>query len=172
MDTLTAIATSYGLDVLSSQLKSSATKYALLGASTHNRPDSEAAAFYEAVIETSYFDDNGVLTFVINLPKDRDFDKYLYAIVILDDTNQVIIKANTPKAALSTGIGGMITIKAAVRGQAGEIVFKAHDYITAPELEDLWMAPIYANAAATIRTSTRQINFHHRLLQLERRTDT
>lgn len=172
MDALTATATSYGLNVLSSNLKSRATKYALLGASTHNRPDNEAAVFYEATIEASYFDDNGVLTFVINLPKDRDFGKYLYAISILDDTNQTIIRANTPKAALSTGIGGMITIKAAVRGQAGEIVFKAHDYITVSELEDLWMAPIYANAAAIIQTSTRQIDFHHRLLQLERRADT
>ena len=170
MDNLTAIATSHGLNVLSSTLKNTAINYALVGATTHNRPANEAGTFYEAEIETSYFDDNGVLTFVVNLPKDRDFDKYLYSIVIKDNTGQIIIKADTPKVALSTGIGGIVTIKAAVNGAAGEIVFKAHDYITAPELEDLWMNAIYANATAIIKNGTRQMQFHNRLLRLEKQT--
>ncbi len=167
METITAVATSYGLDVLYSELKSQATKYALLGASTHDLDDSDASKFYEATIETSYFDDNGVLTFIVNLPTDKDFEKYLYSIVITDASGQIIIKSPTPKVALAIGIGGMVTIKAAVTGEAGEIVFKAHDYITESELEDLWMNPIYANTAAMIKNTTRQLLLHKRLLAIE-----
>ena len=172
MDTLTAIATNHGLDLLKSELKSTAIKYALIGASTHDKPDSETFAFYEAEIETSYYDDNGVLTFIVHLPVDQDFNKYLYAIHILDANDQVVVQTSTPKLALAKGIGGMLTIKAAVTGEAGEVVFKAHDYITQQELEDLWIHPIYANAAAIINNSTRALKQHKRIVDIDQKLES
>ncbi len=99
---------------------------------------------YSAEIETSYYDDNGVLTFVIELPVAENFNRYLYAVQITDTSEQVVITAPTPKIALATGVGGMLTLKAAVTGEAGEVIFKASDYITESEMTDTWLPPIYA----------------------------
>ncbi len=166
MDKLTAIPTEYGLNLLAGDLKSTASQYSLVGHATY---DSDSPVkFYQEQIETSYFDDNGILTFVVNLPTEIDFEKYLYQINILDESNNIIIQVETPKVYLGIGIGGMVTIKAAVKGEAGEIVFKAHDYITEPEMIDLWMNPIYANSAAIIQNATRQIKLHNKLVELEK----
>ncbi|ADZ93397.1 hypothetical protein [Marinomonas mediterranea] len=165
MDTITAIATEHGLGVLKSTLKSQANRYQLVGASTHNA--SSTSVFHESQIDNSYYDTSGVLTFIVNLPSDEDFQMYLYEVRIVDASGSTIVSAKTPKIALSTGIGGMLTIKAAVSGEPGEIVFKATDYITGSELTDLWMNPVYANATATIQNATRQIQLHNRILTTE-----
>ena len=144
MDAITAIATDHGLDVLNSALKNTATQYQLIGAEAHDATDDQLAVFYSAEIETSYYDDNGVLTFVIELPVAEDFNRYLYAVQVTDTSDQVVISAPTPKIALATGVGGMLTLKAAVTGEAGEVIFKASDYITESEMNDTWLPPIHA----------------------------
>lgn len=144
MDAITAIATDHGLDVLNSALKNTATQYQLIGAEAHDATDDQLAVFYSAEIETSYYDDNGVLTFVIELPVAEDFNRYLYAVQVTDTSDQVVISAPTPKIALATGVGGMLTLKAAVTGEAGEVIFKASDYITESEMTDTWLPPIWA----------------------------
>jgi len=171
MENLTAVATTYGLGILSSSLKNKARTYALIGADNHSKPERSTGIFYQETIDSSYFDDYGVLTFIIDIPSNVDFNKYLYSIVILDDTEQVIVKAYTPQVALSMGIGGTITLKAAVTGEAGEIIFKAHDYITGTELTELWMNPIYANTSAITQNSTRQVKQYHRTLTLADKQD-
>jgi len=144
VDAITAIATDHGLDVLNSALKNTATQYQLIGAEAHDATDDQLAVFYSAEIETSYYDDNGVLTFVIELPVAEDFNRYLYAVQITDTSDQVVISAPTPKIALATGVGGMLTLKTAVTGEAGEVIFKASDYITESEMTDTWLPPIHA----------------------------
>lgn len=165
MDTLTAVATPHGLSLLNSTLKNTATRYALMGATTHD--STTPGTFYTDEIETSFYDSSGVLTFVVELPIETDFNRYLYSIAIIDDTDQIVVNTPTPKIALASGIGGMVTIKAAVTGEAGEVVFKASDYITQPELEDLWMSAIYANTALAVDNATSQIRNHARLNQIE-----
>lgn len=156
MDNLTAVATPHGLNVLKSTLKNTAIKYSLIGADTHN--SQTTGTFYTANIETSFFDANGVLTFVIELPIATDFKKYLYAIAILDANNQIVVNTPTPKIALAKGIGGMVTIKAAVTGKAGEVIFKSSNYVTETELRDNWLPPIVA--ASKDRDTTLQNNIN------------
>ncbi len=138
---LQAIPTEHGLDVLSGTLKSTVTKYALWGATTHDA--TKISAFHSATIESSYFDDNGVLTFQLNLPIETDFKEYLHKIVVLDKSDKVVIECATPKVALAKGIGGMVTLKAAVSGEAGEVVFKSSEFVTKSELNELFLEPIH-----------------------------
>ena len=141
MDAISAVTTARGLEVLNSALKSGATNYHLIGAATHDAADDILVDFYTAQIESSFYDDRGILTFQINLPAEQDFNKYLYKITISDDTGTVI-SAQTPKVALVSGIGGIVTIKVAITGNAGEIVFKATNYITHEEMQALWLPKI------------------------------
>lgn len=134
---LQAIPTEYGLSVLRSAQKEHAITYELIGALT---PDAtELSTFHSAKIESSYYDENKVLTFVLILPVETDFNEYLHKITILDADSKVVIECATPKVALAKGIGGKVTLKAAITGEAGEIIFKNAEYITEPEMRELWL---------------------------------
>ncbi|MFA0155413.1 hypothetical protein [Vibrio sp. 10N.261.46.A3] len=140
MSALQAIPTQHGLDILNSELKSTVTKYQCMGALTHDAPSESQYSFYENTIETSYYDDNGVLTFILNLPIEMHFNEYLYQIKVLDDNDQAVVICDTPKIGLAQGIGGMVTLKVAITGSAGEVVFKSSDYVTETELRENWQA--------------------------------
>ncbi|NRF28920.1 hypothetical protein [Vibrio coralliilyticus] len=140
MSTLQAIPTQHGIDILNSELKNTVTKYRLIGALTHDAPSESLTSFYESTIETSYYDDNGVLTFILNLPIEQHFDEYLHQIHVLDSSNQSVIECSTPKVALPKGIGGMVTLKAAISGEAGEVIFKHSEFVTETELNELHLA--------------------------------
>ncbi len=139
---LQAIPTEYGLGVLTGTLKKTATRYALLGAVTHDA--AEIKPFHSDSIESAYFDENGVLIFQLDLPTAIDFKEYLHQIVILDESDKVVIECNSPKIALAKGIGGMVTLKTAVKGEAGEVVFKSGDYVTEEELQKVYLPPVLA----------------------------
>ncbi len=151
---LQAIPTEYGLDILTSTLKNTVTQYALWGATTHDATDIEV--FHSDTIESSYFDDNGVLTFQLNLPIETNFKEYLHKIVILDESDQVVIECATPKVALAKGIGGMVTLKAAVSGEAGEVVFKASEYVTQSEFNELHFTPAFDEHLADYMSDKQQ----------------
>ncbi|WP_295898974.1 hypothetical protein [uncultured Vibrio sp.] len=136
MSTLQAIPTQHGIDILNSELKDTVTKYQLMGALTHDAVSETLYEFHNNTIETSYFDENGVLTFIINLPIETHFDEYLYQINVLDSGDQTVIECTTPKIALAKGIGGMVTLKAAISGDAGDVIFKQGEYVTETELEE------------------------------------
>ncbi|MGR5363603.1 hypothetical protein ACPV54_22265 [Vibrio mediterranei] len=147
MSTLQAIPTQHGIDILNSELKNTVTKYRLIGALTHNATSESLYSFHENTIETSYYDDNGVLTFILNLPIEQHFDEYLHQIHVLDSNNQSVIECSTPKVALPKGIGGMVTLKAAISGEAGQVIFKHSEFVTETELNELHLAPIKAALA-------------------------
>lgn len=134
MSTLQGIPTQHGISILKSNLKQTAKKFQLIGALTHNAPTASLSVFHTDTIEASYYDDNGVLTFVFNLPIERHFNEYLYQIKIVDTAGQSIVDCQTPVIALAKGIGGMVTLKAAVSGQAGQVIFKHNQYVTETEL--------------------------------------
>lgn len=134
MSTLQGIPTQHGISILKSNLKQTAKKFQLIGALTHNAPTASLSVFHTDTIEASYYDDNGVLTFVFNLPIETHFNEYLYQIKIVDTSDQSIVDCQTPEIALAKGIGGMVTLKAAVSGQAGQVIFKHNQYVTETEL--------------------------------------
>ncbi|MFA0405192.1 hypothetical protein [Vibrio sp. 10N.222.52.C12] len=134
MSTLQGIPTQHGISILKSNLKQTAKKFQLIGALTHNAPTASLSVFHTDTIEASYYDDNGVLTFVFNLPIETHFNEYLYQIKIIDTSDQSIVDCQTPVIALARGIGGMVTLKAAVSGQAGQVIFKHNQYVTETEL--------------------------------------
>ncbi len=141
---LQAIPTDHGLDVLTSHLKETVTTYSLVGALTH---DAEALyTFHSNTIETSYFDENGVLTFILDLPIDTHFDEYLHQIQILDDSGEIVIDCPTPKVALAKGIGGMVTLKTPITGESGDVVFKSSEFVTETELKELHLSPYLTRA--------------------------
>ncbi|UQV23169.1 hypothetical protein [Vibrio sp. J383] len=140
MSALQAIPTQHGIDVLNSELKNTVTKYRLIGSLTHDAPSETLYSFYENTIETSYYDDNGVLTFILNLPIEQHFDEYLHQIHVLDSNDQSVIECSTPKVALAKGIGGMVTLKASISGEAGEVIFKHEEFVTETELLEVHLA--------------------------------
>lgn len=140
MSTLQAIPTQHGIDILNGELKNTVIKYRLVGALTHDAPSETLYSFYENTIETSYYDDNGVLTFILNLPIEQHFDEYLHQIDVLDANNQSVIECSTPKIALPKGIGGMVTLKASISGEAGTVIFKHGEFVTETELLGLHFA--------------------------------
>ncbi|ODS09762.1 hypothetical protein [Vibrio scophthalmi] len=142
MSALQAIPTPHGIDILNSELKNTVTKYQLVGALTHDAAAEALYTFHTATIETSYYDDNGVLTFILNLPIETHFDEYLHRIDVLDSQNQAVIECPTPKIALAKGIGGMVTLKAAIKGQAGDVVFKHGEFVTETELQEIYIPPL------------------------------
>ncbi|MGF1909162.1 phage tail protein [Vibrio kasasachensis] len=139
MSALQAIPTPHGIEILNSELKNTVTKYQLIGALTHDAASDALHSFHTATIETSYYDENGVLTFILNLPIETHFDEYLHRIDVLDSQNQAVIECPTPKIALAKGIGGIVTLKAAISGQAGDVVFKHGEYVTETELKELYL---------------------------------
>ncbi|MBY7767714.1 hypothetical protein KW411_02340 [Vibrio fluvialis] len=146
MSTLQAIPTQHGIDILNSELNDTVTQYRLVGALTHDAPSESLYAFHEDTIETSYYDENGVLTFIINLPIEQHFDEYLHCIDVLDANGQTVIECETPKIALPKGIGGMVTLKAAVTGEPGDVVFKHGEYMTETELVEVHLPPYLTRA--------------------------
>ncbi|PML48191.1 hypothetical protein BCT35_06410 [Vibrio lentus] len=158
MSTLQAIPTQHGIDILNSELKNTVTKYRLIGALTHDAPNESLYSFHENTIETSYYDDNGVLTFILNLPIEQHFDEYLHQIHVLDSNDQPVIERTTPKVALAKGIGGMVTLKVAVSGEASEVIFKHSEFVTETELNELHLAPIKAALANMVGMVG---EFHH-----------
>ncbi len=89
MSALQAIPTEHGIDILNSELKSTVTKYQLIGgALTHDADSDNLHPFHNDQIETSFYDENGVLTFIVNLPIDTHFSEYLYKINVLDSDDK------------------------------------------------------------------------------------
>ncbi|EPE2648945.1 hypothetical protein ACSG7X_000641 [Vibrio fluvialis] len=146
MSTLQAIPTQHGIDILNSELRDTVTQYRLVGELTHDAPSESLYAFHEDTIETSYYDENGVLTFIINLPIEQHFDEYLHRIDVLDANDQTVIECETPKIALPKGIGGMVTLKAAITGEPGDVVFKHGEYMTETELVEVHLPPYLTRA--------------------------
>ncbi|EKZ9001825.1 hypothetical protein RFA51_002945 [Vibrio fluvialis] len=142
MSALQAIPTQHGIDILNSELKNTVTKFRLVGALLHDAPIESLYSFHEGHIETSYYDENGVLTFILNLPIEQHFEEYLYQIHVLDSNDQSVIECSTPKIALPKGIGGMVTLKAAMSGEAGQVLFKHSEFVTGTELTELYLAPL------------------------------
>ena len=163
MANLTAIPTPQGLEILNTELKEKATHFVLVGAKTYqdkeldeiikNRvsttmEDIKTHIFYSDKIESSFYDENGVLTFVMTIPVDKDLNDYMYGVgIVTSDLKELVAFTDTPKIVPIKGVGGTLSVKIAVRGEAGEIIFKKNDYITSVELDELYFPALEALTA-------------------------
>lgn len=177
MAAITALPTSEGIEILNGELQSKVTRFVLIGTSAFtnteldallSNPDSAYSQllpyiFAELEIESAVYDENGVLTFHLSLPYDVDYGKYIYGVALLyvdGTTKKMVSFAKTPKVAKVAGVGGSFTYKVAVLGEAGELVFKVHDYVTTSELEysiDFQNLSIMANARAIAELTNKLI---------------
>lgn len=173
MANLTAIPTPQGLEILNTELKEKATHFVLVGAKTYQDKKLDAIIedkvgatiedikpfiFYTDEIETSFYDEDGVLTIVAQIPVEKDLNDYMYGIgVVTADTKELVAFTDTPKIVPIAGVGGTLNIKIAVRGTAGEIVFKKNDYITVTEAQELFLKPLVANTNLNLALQTKLI---------------
>lgn len=137
------IPTNYGIEILNSELKKEVQTYALIGLEIPKDSSLESiiakedisydeikdSVFYTNAIDVGYFDENGILTYEINL-QNINTDKYMYAIVLLDTQNKIIAALPTPQVILIEGIGGLLVIKLPIKGAVNEVVFVSSDYVS------------------------------------------
>ncbi|WP_104753700.1 hypothetical protein [Helicobacter salomonis] len=153
------IPTDKGLEVLNSEFKTSAQTYALVGAPTPVQEeldrlvgrdpatgqeaytsDLEYSAiedhiYHRGDIDIGYYDEAKALTFEINLGN-LDTDKYLFGCLILGQDDAVLAVIPLPKLILSAEVGGVLTIKFAIKGRKpGELIFLNRDFPSYAEWE-------------------------------------
>lgn len=131
---LMLLPTQEGLALLKEDLKQS-LKYAVLLDEAKN----EIKRYEFASI---YYDSDGVLTALFEIPVDENITTPMKYIRVLSTNGTVISEGETPEITFVRGVGGVQTLKFAVNGEAGEVVFKANDYITAVEFEELYLPVI------------------------------
>ena len=98
-----------------------------------------------------FYDEDGVLTALFEVPIAENLTVPMKFLRIENKEKIVISEGETPEITFVKGVGGMQTLKFAVSGKAGEIVFKANDYLTKEEFEELY-APLIT--ALTDRITT------------------
>ncbi|WP_104758192.1 hypothetical protein [Helicobacter salomonis] len=153
------IPTDKGLEILNSELKKTANTFALVGAPSPEQEqldrlvgrdpatgkeaytsDLEYSAiedhiYHRGDIDIAYYDEEGLLTFEINLGN-LNTDQYLFGCLILGNDNAVIVVIPLPKLILSAEVGGVLTIKFAIKGgNPGEIIFLNRDFPSYAEWE-------------------------------------
>ena len=148
-NSLKALPTQEGLDILNSALKGKVGEYVLIGASGYKNlelsdllgnpialtyEDVKPFVFYRDSCESVLYDENGVLTFEITLPIEEDLQFYTYAVGLLARGDILVCLTQTPKIVLIRGVGGKFIVKVAVKGEAGEIVFKKGEGVSREEL--------------------------------------
>jgi len=149
MDNLTATPHKEGLQILKDELFGKIQKFSLV--------DDEGAVYYTKNIHSSYFDDEGVLTIIVLVPKDEHFTKWNKAVRVISDDNLIIADVATPAIQFVMGVGGEQVIKLTVSGEAGVINFKADEYITPTEAQDLFLLPLIANTNMNLVLQTKLI---------------
>lgn len=134
MDGLIAIPHEQGLSLLQNELYEKIASFELI--------DTDNNVYHADTIHSSYFDNGGILTIIVIIPKENHFTVWNKSVRIKSDDDRIIADVQTPAIQFVTGVGGEQEIKLTVSGEAGEIVFKADEYITDSELNNLYINPI------------------------------
>lgn len=142
MDNLIATPNEEGLQILRDELFERIQKFSLI--------DENDVAYFSDSVHSTYFDENGVLTVVVIVPKDEHFTNWNKAVRVLSDDDKIIADVATPAIQFVYGVGGEQIIKITVSGEAGTIAFKADEYITPTEAEELFLTPLVANTNLNI----------------------
>lgn len=125
-----------GLQLLKDELFERIKKFALV--------DDSGKIYHVGTVHHVYFDENGVLTVSFIIPTDTHFTQWNKSVRILADTGEIITNIQTPQIQFVKGVGGTQRAKLAVSGKAGQIIFKAMDYMTEYEVEEVMLPPFLA----------------------------
>ena len=142
MDGLVTVPHEEGLSILEDELYERIQRFELI--------DSDDNVYYESSIHASYFDGDGVLTVTLIIPKENHFTVWNKAVRIKSDDGLIIADILTPAIQFVKGVGGTQEVKLAVSGEAGVINFKADEYITVIEANELFLKPLVANTNLNI----------------------
>ena len=142
MDNLIATPNEEGLQILRDELFERIQKFSLI--------DENDVAYFSDSVHSTYFDENGVLTVVVIVPKDEHFTNWNKAVRVLSDDDKIIADVATPAIQFVKGVGGEQIIKLTVSGEAGTIAFKADEYITPTEAQDIYLVPVIKNTTLNI----------------------
>ena len=133
---LMMLPTDEGLNLLKDNIKEN-LKYAVL--LDESKKEIKRYEFFSI-----YYDENGVLTALFEVPIDENLTTTMKYLRIVNTDDVVISEGETPEITFVKGVGGVQTVKFAVSGEAGEIVFKANDYITKVEFDELYLPVVTA----------------------------
>ncbi|GAB6045077.1 hypothetical protein JCM11957_06750 [Caminibacter profundus] len=133
---LMLLPTNDGIELIKEDIKSN-LKYAVL--LDENKQEIKRYEFYSI-----YYDADGVLTALFEIPVDENITTPMKYIRVVNSDDVIISEGETPEITFVTGLGGVQTLKFAVSGEAGEIVFKANDYITKTEFDELYLPIVTA----------------------------
>ena len=133
---LMLLPTQEGLALLKEDLRQN-LKYAVL-------LDKDKNEIKQYEFASIYYDSDGVLTALFEVGVDENITTPMKYIRVLSADGTIISEGETPEITFVRGVGGVQTLKFAVSGEAGEVVFKANDYITAVEFEELYLPIVTA----------------------------
>ena len=133
---LMMLPTDEGLNLLKDNIKEN-LKYAVL--LDESKKEIKRYEFFSI-----YYDENGVLTALFEVPIEENLTTPMKYLKIINTDDVVISEGETPEITFVKGVGGVQTVKFAVSGEAGEIVFKANDYITKVEFDELYLSVVTA----------------------------
>ena len=133
---LMMLPTQEGLELLKEDIKEN-LKYAVL-------LDGDKNEIKRYEFFSIYYDENKVLTALVEVPIEENLTTPMKYLRVVNSDEVVISEGETPEITFVKGIGGVQTLKFAVSGEAGEIVFKANDYITKIEFDELYLPIVTA----------------------------
>jgi len=167
---LTALPNQQLLDYLNSQMRGKFNRAVLIGSASvndgtlKNLLEQTATLTYTQIknyvfddksVESTYFDDAGVFTAIVNLTNEDSYNKHLYAVGLFSDDLIVGTIAKTPIIYLNEQIGGQFPIKIPIKGNEGEVVFRNTEYLPEAEAEERFLEPIVAMLGMNTK------NFHY-----------
>lgn len=156
---LTALPNQQLLDFLNSQMRGKFNRALLIGHNDVNNTTLKGLLeqtatltyanikdyiFNDRTVESTYFDDEGVFTAIVNLTNENSYNKHLYAVGLFSDDLIVGTIAKTPIIWLNEQIGGQFPIKIPIKGNEGEVVFRSTVYLPEVEAEERFLEPVIA----------------------------
>jgi len=172
---LTALPNQQLLDYLNSQMRGKFNKAVLIGSNSISDNGLKALLeqtatltytkvknyiFDEMMVESTYYDDAGVFTAIVNLTNEDSYNKHLYAVGLFSEDRIVGTIAKTPIIYLNEQIGGQFPIKIPIKGNEGEVVFRNTEYLPEAEAEERFLEPIVAMLGMNA-------NIYHSLIDAE-----
>ena len=104
--------------------------------------DANKKKFYEFDIFTSFYDGDGVLTALFDVPNELNLTIPTHFINVVAN-NKVIATGELPTPiTFIKGVGGVQTLKFPISGKAGEVVFKNNNFITEVEFEERYLSTL------------------------------
>jgi len=113
----------------------------------------------EREVNTTYYDENGVLTASITLDS-REKESYLYAVVLMsEDRALATISLLAVPFWLDTISDGEIIVKLPISGEVGDVVFRNESgFVSEQEVEDLYLLPLVGSMSFEAERIVRDFN--------------